>query len=83
LVFLSSCFPEGSIVRRPFVISPILLSQCVTNQPKFCFLFIHLHLLGPVAFHKSLSDIVLGHHIVKIYVRQRLKLFVFIAEFHL
>jgi hypothetical protein len=69
LVFLSSCFPEGSIVRWPFVFLHHLFLVCDQSIQIFSFLFLNLHLLGPLL---SLLDTVFGHHILKMYLRHRL-----------
>ena len=67
-VYLSSCFPEGYKVGQPLV----------SLHPFFCVWSIHLNFLFliskfisscPVAFHRSLLEIIFGHHILNIYLR--------------
>jgi hypothetical protein len=49
-----------------------LFLLCDQSIQIFSFLFLNLTSSWPVAFHKTLLDIVLGHHVLKIYLRHRL-----------
>ena len=76
-VFLSSCFPEGSKVGQPlvslhfFYVWPIHLN--------FLFLISKFISSCPVTFHRSLLEVIFGHHILYIYLRH---LFTKVCERH-
>ena len=66
-VFLSSCFPEGPKVGQPLVSLHPLFLMC---DQSINFFFISTFISScPVTFHRSLLEIMSGHHILNIYLR--------------
>jgi hypothetical protein len=53
-------------------ISPFSFHSVWPIHPNFLFLNSKFTSPWPVAFDKSLLDVVLGHHILKVYLRHRL-----------
>ena len=68
-VFLSSCFPEGSKVGQPLVSLHPLFLMCDRSILNFLFLISTFISSCPVTFHRSLLEIIFGHHILNIYLR--------------
>jgi len=63
-VFLSSCFPEGS---KAFDIFPSSFLNVWPIHLNFLFLISAFISSCPVTFHRSLLEIIFGHHILNIY----------------
>ena len=68
-VFLSSCFPEGSKVGAAFGISPSSFLNVWPIHLNFLFLVSKFISSCPVTFHRSLLEIIFGHHILNVYLR--------------
>ena len=67
-VFLSSCFLEGSIVGQPSVSLHPLFLICDKIHLNFLFLISKFISSCPVTIHRSLLEIIFGHHILNIYL---------------
>ena len=69
LGFLLFLFPWGFKSRAAFVISPSSFLNMWPIHINFLFLIPKLISSCPFIFHRSLLDIIFGHHILNIYLR--------------
>jgi hypothetical protein len=64
--------PRGFHCKAAFGISPSSFLSVWPIHQNFLFLISKFTSSWPVAFHNTLLDVVLGHHILKLYLRHRL-----------